>query len=108
MPIATHKESEQIATRLSPKELEEIERLVKMGFYMNTADFVRQSVREKLESVEVIELRDVSKKKAKEEIIDYMRKHPKCYPSEIADALRVDFDIVLSVVKALIKEGRVQ
>ena len=58
--------------------MKEIEKLVGEGFYMNTADFVRMSVREKLESIKVI------------------------------DALRLDFDLVLSIVKGLIKGGRVK
>ncbi|MDI6721780.1 MAG: hypothetical protein QMD85_05280, partial [Candidatus Aenigmarchaeota archaeon] len=33
-----------------------MERLVEEGFYMNTADFVRMSVREKLESIKVIDV----------------------------------------------------
>ena len=100
--------SELVSARLSPKELEEIEKLVEEGFYMNTADFVRMSVREKLESIKVISVRDVSKEKAKKEVIEYLRNNKKSYPSDIADALQLDFDIVLDIVKELIKEGRIK
>ena len=61
--------SELVSARLSPKEIDEIERLVGDGFYMNTADFVRMAVREKLESIKVIDIRNVTKEKAMKEVI---------------------------------------
>ena len=102
------KESELVSARLSPKELEEIEKLVEEGFYMNTADFVRTAVREKLESIQIIDVRNVSKEKAEKEIIEYLKKNKKAYPSDIADALQLDFDLVLEIIKGLAKEGRVK
>ena len=94
--------------RLSPKELEEIEMLIEEGFYMNVADFVRMSVREKLESIRVLNVRGVDEKKAKKEILEYLKNNKKSYPSEIADALQLDFDTVLSIIKDLVKEGRLK
>ena len=100
--------SELVSARLSPKELEEREKLVEEGCYMNTADFVRMSVREKLESIKVISVRDVSKEKAKKEVIEYLRNNKRTYPSDIADALQLDFDIILDIIKELAKEGRIK
>ena len=88
--------------------MEEIEKLVEEGFYMNVADFVRMSVREKLESIKVIDVRDVGREKATKEIVEYLKDNRKAYPSDIADALRLDFDLVLSIVKELVQEGRVK
>lgn len=102
------KESELVSARLSPKEVEEIEKLVEEGFYMNVADLVRMAVREKLEAIKVIDVRDVEKEKAKKEIIGYLKENQKAYPSDIADALRLDFDLVIEIVKELVKEGRVK
>ena len=42
------------------------------------------------------------------EILSYVRKNNKAYPSDIADALNLDFDLVIGVVKGLIKEGRLK
>ena len=67
--------SELVSARLSPKEIDEIERLVGDGFYMNTADFVRMAVREKLESIKVIDIRNVTKEKAMKEVIEYLKKN---------------------------------
>jgi len=75
--------------------MEEIEKLVEEGFYMNVEDFVRMSVREKLESIKVIDVRDVGREKATKEIVEYLKDNRKAYPSDIADALRLDFDLVL-------------
>ena len=100
------KESELVSARLSPRELEEIEKLVEEGFYMNTADFVRMSVREKLESIKIIDVRSVEKEKAKKEVIEYLKNNKKAYPSDIADALQLDFDLVLEIIKNIINEGR--
>jgi len=97
-----------VSARLSSREAEAIERLVEEGFYMNTADFVRMAVREKLESISVINVRNVSEEKAKKEVLDYLKSNKKAYPSDVADALQLDFDMVLSIVKELISEGRIK
>lgn len=102
------KESDLVSARLSPRELEEIKKLVDGGFYMNTADFVRMAVREKLESIKIIDVRDIGREKVKKEVIGYLEDNKKAYPSDIADALQMDFDTVLAVVKDLVKEGRIK
>ena len=100
------KESDLVSARISPKELEEIEMLVSEGFFMNMADFVRTAVREKLEAIKVIDVRSVNNEKAEKEIIEFMKKNKSAYPSDIADALSLDFDMVLEIVKNLVKAGR--
>ena len=75
---------------------------------MNTADFVRTSVREKLESIKVIDIRNVNREKAEKEIIEYLKENKKAYTSDIADAMELDFDLVLDIVKDLAKAGRVK
>ncbi|MBI5332915.1 MAG: hypothetical protein HZB65_05035 [Candidatus Aenigmarchaeota archaeon] len=87
---------------------DEIEKLVEEGFYMNTADFVRMAIREKLESIKVIDIRNVTKDKAMKEVLDYLKKNRKAYPSDIADALNLDFDLILEITKDLVKEGRLK
>ena len=102
------KESELVSARLSPRELEEIEKLVEEGFYMNVADFVRTATREKLEAITVMDIRNVSEEQVKKEVIEYMKKNKSAYPSDIADALRLDFDVVLKIVQGLVREGRLK
>lgn len=102
------KKSELVSARLSPKEMEEIEKLVEEGFYMNTADFVRTAVREKLESIKVIDIRDVSKEKAKKEVIEYLKERGTAYASEISENLRLDLNLVFLVLNELKKEGKTE
>ncbi len=101
-------ESEQISTRLSPVELREVDRLIKEGLFLNRADFFRTAVREKLESLRVIKVRKVSKETAREEIIDFLATHKRAYPSDIADALSMDIDVVFATIRDLIEEGRIR
>lgn len=75
---------------------------------VTTQKMAKKAVREKLESIKVIDIRDVSKEKTKKEVIEYLKENKKAYPSDVADALQLDFDLVLSIVKELIKEGRVK
>jgi len=42
------------------------------------------------------------------EVIEYLKKNNKAYPSDIADALELDFDMVLEIIKELAEEGRVR
>ena len=102
------KENDMVSARISPKELEEIEILVSEGFYMNMADFVRSAVREKLDAIKVIDVRNVDNTRAEKEIIEYMKKNKNAYPSDIADALNLDFDAVLEIIKNLVRAGRLK
>ncbi len=56
----------------------------------------------------MIHVRSVGKEEAKKEIIEYLKRNRKAYPSDIADALRLDFDLVLEIIKELAEEGRVK
>ena len=58
--------------------------------------------------MEIIEIRKINRRKAKKEVLGYLKSHGRAYPSDIADALRVDFDIVISIIKDLLKEGKVK
>ena len=54
----------------------------------------------------IMNVRNIDEKKAKKEIIEYLKNNKKAYPSDIADALQQDFDTVLSVIRELTKEGK--
>lgn len=95
------KESEHISTRLSPKEIQKIDSFVEAGLFLNRADFLRTAARKALEEEEILLIRDVDVDKAKKEIIGYLKKHGTAYPSEIADALRLDMKTVIQAVKDL-------
>ena len=76
---------------------------------MNIADFVRTAVREKIEAVKVIEIRDnVSFSQAKKEILDYLSKKENSCASDISEDLKLDLDLVFSVLKELKREGKIE
>lgn len=58
-------------------------------------------------SEEVILLRSLSREQAKEEIMELLDKSDKLYYSDIAEALRLDLEQVVEIVKELEAEGKV-
>jgi Arc/MetJ-type ribon-helix-helix transcriptional regulator len=98
--------SVQIASKLPQKFLVEIESLVKEGYYLDTSDFVREAVREKLEGLREIKLREIPVGEAKEEIYHYLEQNQDSYPYDIANALRLDLSLVHEALLELKKEGK--
>lgn len=56
-----------MGSKIPATEFEKIQRLVEAGVYLNTSDFVRDAIRDKLASIKVIKYRDVDYKTAKKE-----------------------------------------
>jgi len=106
----TEEISPLISARLSSKELERVQNLVDLGLYMNMSDFVREAVREKLESIKIIEMREIDLKTARRDVLDYLikRKGTEIYPDEIMEDTGIDIEIVFKVLDELRKEGRVE
>lgn len=100
--------AEIVSTRVSQKELEQVEKLVKMGYYLNTADFIRSSVREKLEKMQILVVRDVDIRTAKKEILNLLKKTQLAYPSDIATHLGLDLTVTMEAINQLIKEGKIK
>ena len=86
--------SDQISSRLPLKFISEIESLVNEGYYISASDFVREAVRDKLEEIKEIKLREVSLNDAKEEIYRYLLQNPDLYPYEIANELWLEMSLV--------------
>ncbi len=94
------------ATKLAPEELDRIEALVKAGSYLNVFDFMREAVREKLESIEVIRLREVDYRTAKKEVLGYYEKYREAYSYAVANNLEMEVELVQKITEELIKEKR--
>lgn len=60
------------------------------------------------EEEDVIELRVIPEKEARQFIIDYLNNHPKAWTSDIAYDLHLDVDLVLKILQDLEKEGLVE
>jgi len=93
--------------RLPEMDKERIEKIIEMGYYVNSADFLRAAVRSKLEEFEFAFVRDVDKNKAKKEVLDYVKKNPNLYADDIAAKLNLDIETVINAIDELIKEKKV-
>ena len=97
-----------LSTKLTPKELEEIDNLVKAGLYLNGSDFLREAVRERLKAINIIKHREVNYDTAKKEVLGYYRKYNKAFMSDVSDDLELDIELVVNITDELIKEGRLK
>jgi Arc/MetJ-type ribon-helix-helix transcriptional regulator len=103
------REAFQVAVRLSKTDYVKIQQLVEAGLYRSSADFLREAVRDKLESMEVVSVQDVDLRKAEKMIEDYLIKHPgPSFASEIADALGLEYGVTFKIIHKLLEEGRVR
>ena len=95
-----------IGTKLPENEYNKIISFVEEGFFLNTEEFVKQAILEKINSMEEIMLRDIPPSQQKREIIEYAKKHK----NEILDAeiiateLRLDVFEVDDIMSDLIDE----
>ena len=94
------------------EEYRRVERLVKAGAAVSIAQLVRDAVTEyfdKLDAGKLLNLKDVPLEQARMNIEDYLKSHPGVvWPDEMAEKLGIDYRIVLSVVRDLLKEGSVE
>lgn len=97
-----------LGVRLAEREEEEINKLVEAGIYISVSEFIRDSVRKNLASLKVVELRNVPKKQARKEILDYLKRHNETYASDVSEELGIDLDLVFVVMKELSREGVVE
>ena len=97
----------QAATKLTPKEFEGVEKLVRAGYYLNVSDFLRSAVRDKLDVMKPVMVRRISPKMAQNEIYNYIKSHPDAYPDEIADVLNLDIETVMDAVAVLMSKGKI-
>ena len=103
------RETFQIAVRLSKADYTKIQQLVEAGLYRSSADLVREAVRDKLGSMEIISVRNMDSRKAEKMIENYLIKHPgPSFASEIADALGLDYSLTFKTIHTLLEEGRIR
>ncbi|MDP3066950.1 MAG: ribbon-helix-helix domain-containing protein [Methanobacteriaceae archaeon] len=95
-----------VGTKVTPRESEEIDGLVKAGIYLSVSDFIREAVRDKLRATRVIKIRDVDYDEAKREVLGYYRSYSEAYDYEVADDLELDYEFVCQIADDLESEGR--
>ena len=95
-------------TKMTAAEYDKVQALVDSGLYLNVSDFMRVAVREKLDSIEIIKLRDVDYKTAKKEVLAYYEKFREAYPDEAANDLGIPLETAAKITSELIKEKRLE
>ena len=95
-----------MGTKLTRNEIDQINRLIDAGMYLNSSDFIREAVREKLAAIKVIEYRDVDFETAKKEVSGYFRMKGEAYASDASSDLELDYDLVCRIMDELEKEGK--
>ena len=106
MADAVRSEGHVIGSKVSAVELEQIKQLVTSGVYLNTSDFLRDAVRDKLAAIKTIKYRDVDYVTAKKEVMGYFQERGEAYPSEIEEDLELDYKLICQIVDELKREGR--
>lgn len=99
----------QAAARLSRSDYAKVQQLVDAGLYRSFADFLREAVRDKLASMEIVSVKSVGAHEAEDMIKDYLMEHPgPNFASEIADALGLDFGVTFKAINKLLEEGQIK
>lgn len=103
------REAHQVSVRLAKADYDRIRELVDAGLYRSSADFLREAVRDKLRTMEVVSLRDVDLETAERMITEYLERHPGSrFVSEIADALGIDYTAAFNAIRNLLEKGLIR
>lgn len=93
--------------RLAEAERDRLEQLVKLGYYLNAADFLRDAVRSKLREFELVVPKKLPTAKIKSEVLAIIKQKPNIYADEVASEVGIDIETAINVIDELIKEKKV-
>ena len=108
MMQAVRSEGHVVGSKVSAVELEQIKQLVTSGVYLNTSNFVRDAIRDKLAVIKTIKYRDVDYDTAKKEVMGYFQERGEAYPSQIEEDLELDYKLICQITDELKREGRLE
>ena len=107
--MAQKEKSRQIAVRLTPIEYERIIKMIDSGLYRSSADFARDAIRDKIRTLEVVSVKDVSMPEAKKIILAYLKRNPGShFMSEIADEVGIDYGLAFKAAGELLGFGKIR
>ncbi len=99
----------QIAVRLTPIEYERIMEMIDAGMYRSNADFAREAIRDKIRTLEVVSVKNVSVQEAKRMILVYLKKNPGShFASKMADEMGIDYRVAFKAVNQLLESGKIK
>ncbi len=96
--------------RLSVKQLEEIDRLVRRTGMRSRTEFLERAIDrylDELKESKVLLLREWTEPRAKAAVLKYLKGGRKAYVSDIIEALGMEPDLAFRVVDTLLEEGAV-
>ena len=79
--------------------------------HSSKSEAIREAIRnyaDQLKGTEVIKIREVSRRQARKEILEFLEKNDRAWSSEIADSLRIDLTLVNTILEELWNEKRIQ
>ena len=96
--------------RLSGKQLEDIDRLVRRTGMRSRTEFVERAIDRYLDELtesKVLMLKEWTEPKARAAVLKYLKGRQKAYVSDIIEALGMEPDLAFRVVDTLLEEGAV-
>jgi metal-responsive CopG/Arc/MetJ family transcriptional regulator len=96
--------------QLDEEELEALDTIVEK-LHSSKSEAIREAIRnyaDQLRGAEVMKIREVSRGKARKEILEYLERNDRAWSSEMADLLRLDLTLVNSILEELWSEKRVK
>ena len=100
--------SKVVGAKLTSNEIDQINKLVQSGLYLNPSDFMREAVHEKLAAIKVNEYRHVDHETAKKEVAGYFKMKGEAYASDASSDLELDYELVCKIMDDLEKEGQME
>lgn len=101
-----------VPIRFSRNEIEDVDKTVRRLGLKSRSSLIRAATNKYIQeigSLKVIEIReDVDVQEAKEEILAYLREHKEAETFDIANDLRLDFDLTVKALKELWEGGKVE
>ncbi len=110
MAIARQVKRYVYPVQLDAEELEALDTIVER-LHSSKSEAIREAIKnyaDQLKGTEVIKIREMSKRQARKEILDFLEKNERAWSSDIADSLRIDVTLVNRVLEELWNEKRVQ
>ena len=110
MTIARQVKRYVYPVQLDEEELGALDTIVER-LHSSKAEAIREAIRnyaDQLKGTEVIKIREVSRRQARKEILEFLEKNDRAWSSDIADSLRIDLTLVNRVLEELWNEKRVQ
>jgi len=83
--------------------------MIDSGVYRSSADFAREAIRDKIRTLEVVSVKDVSLHDTKRMILAYLKRNPGShFMSEIADELGLDYGLAFRAASELLESGKMK